>query len=50
MEKKIIAFQLEVNLYEKLRKTAYEKHLSISEAIRFILENYYKEEECQEEK
>ena len=45
----MIAFQAEAELYEKLRKTAYEKHLSISEAIRFILETYYTEEACQEE-
>ena len=41
MNKKIISLQLTVDLYEKLRRSAYEQHMTISGFIRFILEKYY---------
>lgn len=39
---KIISLQINIDLYEKLRKSAYDNHMSISKFIRFIIENYYK--------
>ena len=46
MEKKLIAFQVDIELYEKLRKSAYDAHASISEIIRNILNTHYLNEEC----
>ena len=43
--KKIISLQISVDLYEKLRKAAYEKHMTISKLIREVLkENILKDE------
>lgn len=41
---KIVAFQLTIELYEKLRKIAFDNHVSISEMLRILIENYRESE------
>lgn len=39
--KKIISLQVDIDLYEKLRKVAYESHSTISKIIRLILDKHF---------
>lgn len=39
--KKIISLQIDINLYERLRKSAFENHMSISKFLRLIINHYY---------
>lgn len=39
---KSILFRLDPHLYEKIRKDAFNNHVSMAEVIRKILENSYK--------
>lgn len=41
MNKKLICLQVTIELYERLRKSAYENHMSISKFIRHIIDQYY---------
>ena len=43
MENKMIALQMSVELYEKIRKAAFENNVSISKMVRIIIEKYFKE-------
>lgn len=43
MEKKMIALQVPEELYEKIRKAAFDNKVSVSKMIRIILEKYLRE-------
>ena len=41
---KLVAFQLSNDLYEEIRKFAYDNNMSISASIRFMIEDCLKKE------
>lgn len=46
MNKKTISLQITIDLFENLRKSAFDHHMTVSKFIRFILESYYKNQQC----